>query len=63
MSTAGGVAATAENSGKLSVLICLGLVVGGAGCGSGADHARKAAALKVITVHVQGFKKSESGAT
>jgi hypothetical protein len=45
---------------KISVLISLAVIVVSGGC---ADHERKTRDLKMVTVHIEGFKKSESGAT
>jgi hypothetical protein len=45
---------------KLCVLVGLAVVLVSGGC---ADHERKTRDLKKVTVHIEGFKKSESGAT
>jgi hypothetical protein len=49
--------------GKSCVLVGLALAVTAGGCASGADHERKTRGVKTVTVHIDGFKKSESGAT
>jgi hypothetical protein len=45
---------------KISVLVGLFVIAVSGGC---ADHERKTRDLKTVTVHIAGFKKSESGAT
>jgi hypothetical protein len=49
--------------GKLYVLVGLTLVFAGTSCGGGADRKAIGCERMTITVHIEGFKKSESGAT
>ena len=60
MPVMGRVGPTGGYTRKISVLAALAAIVVSGGC---SDHERKTRDLRTVTVHIEGFKKSESGAT